>query len=157
MENIRISENVKMYVEHPIFGRVPIPIEKVTIEPRGASTAEPVLVHFTKHTAGERHNSAMVLNIGWAMHLVAQHVEEQNRQADDEAKRKNQPLGRYKVEDMCVEEIIFDDGKHMHLYCTWRDCYDTRRMYCSARCKVGPTAYDENRLYAHHTPPTFYF
>ena len=157
MENIRINENVKMYFEHPIFGRVSIPIEKVTVEPRGASAAEPVLVHFTKHTAGERHNSAMVLNIGWAMYLAAQHVEEQNGQAEDEAKRKNQPLERYKVEDMCVEEIIFDDGKHMRLYCTWKDCYDTRRMYYGARCKVGATAYDENRLYAHHTPPTFYF
>lgn len=157
MENIRISDNVKMYVEHPIFGRVTIPIEKITVEPRGAHSTEPVLVHFTQHTDGERHNSAMVLNIGWAMHLVAQHVEEQNRHADDDAVRKNQPLGRYKVEDMCVEKIIFDDNGSMRLYCTWRDCYGTKRMYYGNKCKVGTTAYDENRLYAHYTPPTFYF
>lgn len=157
MENIRISDNLKMYVEHPIFGRVSIPIEKVSVEPRGAHAHDQVFVLFVKHTARERHNSAVVLNISWPMQLIAKHVEEQNMQADDEAIRKNQPLGRYKVEDMCVEEIIFDENNYMRLYCTWKDCYDARRLYYGAKCKVGPTAYDENRLYAHHTPPTFYF
>lgn len=161
MKNIRVSENVKICFTHPYCGWIKHPVDKVETERKTYSDGreyEDVTIFFTKKLSEHHDGEEMSLRITRAMRLIAEHVEEQNAQAEQEAIERGYAnrLDRYIVKDMCVEEILFVDGG-VQLYCTWEDCVGARRCYRGEVCQIHTAYKDENSLHAAYTPPTFYF
>lgn len=159
MRNIRVSENVKMFIVHDQFGRIEIPIDNIeTIKSTEPLRSDMTKIHFTK--VGEKprcKDESMVLDITLAMLMIDEHVHENNLGAVEHAKERGYTnLDRYIIRDMQVDEILFEsDG--VRLYCTWLDCYDTRRLYYGHRCNVAASCRGKNDLYLHCHTPQFYF
>lgn len=157
MNYVRVSENVKMFVEHPFCGRFEIPIDKVEViqpEPNRASKLEHTKIHFTKQLEHGK-TQRVALDITWAMLLIAEHIKMNNYGKEERARAWDEKLDRYEVRDMCVEEILFDGGK-ASLYCTWLDCYGIRRMYYAHECDIC-TRDSKSDLFMQGHTPTFYF
>ena len=155
MENVRVSENVKLFVEHPYFGQIEIPIDRIEYEEK--HYGEFPIIHFTKKRDSEDVGVPMTLYLSLVCIHIGDHVEENNLGAVSRAKERGfNNLDRYIVKDMCIEEILVND-EGVRAYCTWEDFSGGRRMYYSMVHKIKESNLEEGRLYATADRPTFYF
>lgn len=159
MGTIRVSDKLRMFIEHPHLGRIGIPIDRVEVETEGHYRPK-TLVYFKKNNEDchcRAKNEDMCLDISLAMTLIEEHVKGNNEGAENRAKERGfDNLDRYVVKDMCVEEILWVGDSSARLYCTWADCYGGRRLYYGQECYVEAYG-SKNKLYMRGDTPTFYF
>lgn len=146
---IRIdAKEIKLYVVNEFVGNIEIPNH--TIYDGQDDFGREVEIEFYNCNG-----ICKKVDISKIVHETQNHLNEQLSEAEELAKKRNRPSGRYTIKDMWVKNIFIENNL-IYVEFWWRDWVDDSRLYTSRKYKFIQCR-DSDRFFAISHNPNFYF